>query len=91
MNMANLDNALVAQKDAVIMHIDNGDFNVAIDRLCFVAELWIACDYAYKGRELCERLTYTARQLNRKTPPMLLPLSVRFADAVHAWYASSGK
>lgn len=50
-----LDNILIRQKDYLINLIDNHLYE-AIPALEVVKELWIACDYTYKLRELENRI-----------------------------------
>lgn len=55
---SDIDNALVAVKDALIKAIDTGRFDEvagAIRTLQHVVPLFKALGYAYKGRELAER------------------------------------
>jgi hypothetical protein len=48
-----LDNILVKQKDMILGYVNEGSYSVAYKGLMLLAELWIACDYHYKGREIC--------------------------------------
>lgn len=57
--IADLDNALIHQKDALIALIADGDdatVRWVLTVLEFNLELWAACRYAYKGVELAKRI-----------------------------------
>ena len=51
-----LDNILVAQKDGILFQINRGDFDAAFAQLACVRELWFACNYGYKFKELIARI-----------------------------------
>jgi hypothetical protein len=55
-NSAQLDNALVAQKNHLLELINEGYYGEAIQLLMFVKELWDAVGYRYKTVELKERI-----------------------------------
>lgn len=57
--LADLDNALIHQKDALIALIDSDDDAKVLKALTILEcnlELWAACRYAYKGVELTKRI-----------------------------------
>ena len=51
-----IENTLVAQKDRILRFIAAGQPDEAITALEVVADLWKACDYAYKIREVAVRI-----------------------------------
>jgi soluble cytochrome b562 len=54
----NLDNILIRQKDKIIDLIDSGKTKEAQAALRVVEELWAACNYDYKTKELRERIKH---------------------------------
>jgi hypothetical protein len=51
-----INNALIAMKEAIIETISQGDYTHALDRVCFTARLFKSACYAYKTRELLARI-----------------------------------
>jgi hypothetical protein len=54
---AELSNALVAQKDYIIRLINDGHITGAATALGVVSDMWNACGYGYKIRELNNRIS----------------------------------
>jgi hypothetical protein len=52
----NIENAVVAQKDDILSNCNQGEWVTVLDKLDVVAPVWIACDYAYKGNEIAQRV-----------------------------------
>lgn len=67
MSDANVDNALVGQKDAIISRInraeDYSDLDKAAALLMFARPLWVACGYGYKAEEIRQRIRDRAAEL----------------------------
>jgi len=65
-----LGNLLVRQKDHIIKIIDESkrrrEFDECRTILLVVREMWTACDYGYKLRELGERLAHREREFMLK-------------------------
>jgi hypothetical protein len=57
-----LDNALVHQKNHLLEMINAERFDEALALLALLEEVWVACDYAYKVREIRERVKDEVRQ-----------------------------
>lgn len=58
-----LDAALIRQKDHILQLVNDEKFEEAITLLDFSANLWETCSYAYKTREIRERIR---RELNER-------------------------
>ena len=54
--MYDVENELVRQKDSILALVNNGEYERALDRLEFAKELWVKCSYAYKYREIINRM-----------------------------------
>ncbi|MFY4731174.1 hypothetical protein [Nitrospira sp. BLG_2] len=52
----NIENELVNQKNMILDLINNEKYEDALTLIYFTAELWEKCDYAYKTKELKERI-----------------------------------
>jgi hypothetical protein len=52
----NVENTVVNQKNDIIDDINEGHYDAALAKLDVLTGLWVSCDYAYKGRELCDRI-----------------------------------
>lgn len=61
--LAELDNALVAQKNHILAIINNGDLVHALDMIAFTEPVWIAAGYGYKIREMRDRVKEQANHL----------------------------
>jgi hypothetical protein len=72
-----LENSLVRQKDQILELINDTDLEEAKKLLDFVAELWGACDYEYKRRELYQRLAGEFRKLIRINENLLVATEKR--------------
>ena len=57
------DNILVHQKNFILSLVNDDKFDQALAHLEFVKELWVACDYTYKYREIRQRIINRVRQL----------------------------
>lgn len=51
-----LDNALIRQKNAILELVNDGQYEEALTLLAFSEDLWATCTYAYKTREIRERI-----------------------------------
>lgn len=51
-----LDNALIRQKDHILNLVRDGQYEEALTLLAFSEDLWATCTYAYKTREIRERI-----------------------------------
>lgn len=56
MNMDNIDNALVRQKNHILTLINDEKYEEAMTLLDFSADLWATCSYTYKTAELRNRI-----------------------------------
>jgi hypothetical protein len=56
MNTAELDTALINQKNMILTLINDGEFEKAMTALSFSRQLWSVCGYAYKTEELKTRI-----------------------------------
>lgn len=70
MNVAELDNMLVHQKNEILLLIHSRDLDRmqrALDRLDAVAELWCNSRYHYKGKECCQQIRDTCLAMRQET------------------------
>lgn len=51
-----MENALVRQKDFILSLINNEEYEKALSLIGFSEELWASVNYAYKTRELRQRV-----------------------------------
>ena len=52
----NIETAVVEQKDAILADCHNHEWAKVLDKLDVVLPVWVACDYAYKGHEIAQRV-----------------------------------
>jgi len=57
-----LDNCLIRQKDHILTLVNEEKYEEAIVLLDFSEELWAECTYAYKTREIRERIKNALRE-----------------------------
>jgi hypothetical protein len=86
--MDDLDNALMAQKDAILDHINKDQYEAAILLLQFSKRLWYSANYAYKFREVQSRLlasiTLERNSAHHKAQPKLNALIDRTIALLNA-------
>jgi hypothetical protein len=68
-----IDNKLVAQKNILLDRLNDAannegmgtlaELSLVLDRLLFVAPVWLECNYQYKTREIAERVRRLATSL----------------------------
>jgi hypothetical protein len=58
----NVENAVVQQKDVILGHVLDGEYQTALHKLDACALVWKAVDYAYKGNEIALRILLEIRE-----------------------------